>query len=81
MALKHDNSYWKVDRITKDENMTKLILELIRDNWSKLNEIWISACSVDSFPDMGLNEFGLFCKQIDIYSNNIKASEIDRLFL
>jgi hypothetical protein len=80
-ALDHDVNYWKVQRLTKDTEATNQIVEIIRENWSKLNEIWLTLCAVGSFPVMTLTEFTSFCKQIEIFDSNFKVQHVERLFM
>lgn len=62
-ALAHDAQYWKMFKMTKDVELCKSIMNLVRSNWETFNEIWLGLLADGGdYPSLSQYYFRKFCK-------------------
>ena len=81
-CLEHDIKLWKLDRIENNEKDKQKIIKIIKQNFFKLNEIFISFASrCARYPTIGQQDMSQFCRAAKIIDKNITTQRIDQLFV
>lgn len=74
-------TYWKVNKFVKDPEQQTRCAEVVKGYFPKLKNIFINLISGGDYPHIGRNDFGNFCKDVDILDGSIPTSTVDRMFI
>lgn len=80
-ACKADMHYWKVNKFVKDIEEQQKCAEVVKGYFPELKNIFINLISGGDYPHIGRNDFGNFCKDVDILDGTIPISTVDRMFI
>ena len=78
--IDHDEEYWKLKRLYKDEAVYNAVVKVFRKHIKQLFNIFIT-CSADSaFPGVSWLDFATFnekCKLLEPYPGSEKTAKAD----
>ena len=80
-CLKNDQKFWKVDKICRDKDTLKAVMDIISARYEDLKNIFTSACIMnDSAPNFYKREFFLFAELAGFTSKKLNSGIIDTYF-
>ena len=80
-CLKNDQKFWKVDKICRDSETRKSVMEIINARYEDLKNIFTSACIMnDSAPNFYKREFFIFSEKAGFTTKTLNSGIIDTYF-
>lgn len=80
-ALAKDLERWKCHKFIKDAEDLADVVATVKWYFAELKHIHCNLISGDSYPHIGLLDFGKFAVQTEITDETIEQQTIDRMFI
>ena len=80
-CFQHDSKYWKINRLTKSADELTQTLQIVKENYQMLKDLFMTVNSNSRYPFINMIDFGRFIQQMKLLDETLDLNSLDRIFI
>ena len=80
-CFQQDSKYWKINRLTKSADELSQTLQIVKEKYQMLKELFMTVNSNSRYPFINMIDFGRFIQQMKMIDENLDLNSLDRIFI